>query len=109
MRVVIRSSKQSVDWADRSNRRLAAGAASVFQALVFVVFAICVWRWSFDLGLTGGFLVQDGVFARWQVWFALAAALQFLASVFARYSRFLLRPEAGEHSKLRSWVNRRAA
>jgi len=109
MRVVIRSSKQSVDWADRSNRRLAVGAATVFQALVFVAFAICVWRWSFDLGLTGGFLVQDGVFARWQVWFALAAALQFLASVFVRYRRFLLQPEAGEHSKLRSWLNRRAA
>ena len=98
-----------MDWADRSNRRLAAGAATVFQALVFMAFAICVWRWSFDLGVAGGFLVQDGVFARWQVWFALAAALQFLASVFARYRRFLLRPEAGEHSKLRSWLNRRAA
>ena len=109
MRVVIRSSKQSVDWADRSNRRLAAGAATVFQGLVFVAFAICVWRWSFALGLAGGFLVQDGVFARWQVWFALAAGFQFLASVFARYTRFLLQSEAGEHSKLRSWLNRRAA
>jgi hypothetical protein len=109
MRVVIRSSKQSVDWADRSNRHLAAGAATVLQGLVFVAFAICVWRWSFDLGLAGGFLVQDGVFARWQVWFALAAGFQFLASVFTRYSRFLLQSEAGDRSKLRSWLNRRAA
>jgi hypothetical protein len=88
---------------------LAAGAATVFQALVFLACAICVWRWSFDLGLAGGFLVQGGVFARWQVWFALAASLQFLASAFARYGRFLSQAEAGNRSTLRSWLNRRAA
>jgi hypothetical protein len=53
--------------------------------------------------------VQGGVFARWQVWFALAASLQFLASAFARYGRFLSQAEAGNRSTLRSWLNRRAA
>lgn len=45
--------------------------------------ALGLWRLGADLGWTGPFFVEDGVFSRWQVWIALAAFTQ-AASVFLR-------------------------
>ena len=49
-------------------------------------FAVCLWRWCFDLGLVVFFPFEDAGVARWQVWFGLGVALQLSASPLLRYS-----------------------
>ncbi len=42
------------------------------------------WRLSSDLGWTDQFFITNGLFSHWQVWFALAGGLPFLAAAIRR-------------------------
>lgn len=46
-------------------------------ALAAFVFAI--WRLGVDLGITGQFLISEGLFSHWQVWLVSAVALKMMA------------------------------
>jgi hypothetical protein len=81
----------------------------MFRLFAMGCFAVCAWRWSFDLGLVQSFPAEEGLFARWQMWFAAGATLQILTSLLARYAHSLRQPEAGDRARLRSSLNRRAA
>jgi hypothetical protein len=37
-----------------------------------------LWRFTADLGWTDAFLIHSGFFSHWQVWIALAVALEIL-------------------------------
>ena len=43
-----------------------------------------IWRIGADLGWTDQFLIPNGLFSHWQVWIALAIALQAVAATFSR-------------------------
>jgi hypothetical protein len=70
----------------RPNRGQALTFALAFVAAGLLCFAICLWRWCFDLELVTFFPLQRGVLARWQVWFGLGMALHLLASPLVSYS-----------------------
>ncbi len=46
---------------------------------------VALWRLAYDLGLTGRFAISGGVFSHWQVWMALAVALQVLDAMLGRF------------------------
>jgi len=111
MRVIIRRKRRDSDWAELPERQWARGAALAFQASAAVSFAVCVWRWCVDLGFLGGSAAaaDSTLLERWQIWLALAAALQLGASIFFRYSKSVRDSEAGARALLRSRLNRPAA
>ena len=89
MRVVVRLRTRPegrVVPGHRPNRPLARAAFGLLEALALNSFVLCGWRWLFDLEIVGRFPFADGVFARWQVWFAAAVVCQLLASALARYA-----------------------
>ena len=44
-----------------------------------IALVLGLWRVTADLGWTGEFLISGGLFSHWQVWIALAVALQLAA------------------------------
>lgn len=44
-----------------------------------IALVLGLWRVTADLGWTGEFLIAGGLFSHWQVWIALAVALQLAA------------------------------
>ena len=66
-------------------------AAKLFPALVtpaaLIALALGLWRLSADLGWTEEFIISNGFFSHWQVWIALAIALQTAASSLAARAR----------------------
>jgi len=110
MRVVIRRrtpNREAKSIKNATGLRM-AGAGLMLQSLALGCLVVCVWRWSFDLGLAQTFPAKEGFFARWQIWFAAGATFQLLASLLARYARSLRHSEAGIQARLRS-LSRRAA
>ena len=64
----------------------AALAVSAFLTPVAVIaLAFGLWRLGMDVGWTEDFVISNGLFSHWQVWIALALALQALASTFSRH------------------------
>jgi len=59
-------------------------ALNVLPALLtpaaVIAFVLGLWRVSADLGWTEEFLIANGFFSHWQVWIALAIALQVSAT-----------------------------
>jgi len=47
---------------------------------------LALWRLTNDMGLTGEFFIQNGLFSHWQVWLAITLGLAVLAFRLARYS-----------------------
>ena len=71
----------------------AALAVSAFLTPVAVIALVFgMWRVGEDVGWTEDFVISNGLFSHWQVWIALAIALQALASM-------LSRPEAVQESE----------
>ena len=64
--------RSSADWMPIV-RQLMTPAAATAYALAF-------WRLGVDLNWTSDFIIGKGLFSRWQVWLALAAATQLAAS-----------------------------
>lgn len=69
---------------------LAVSALLTPVAVIALVFGM--WRIGEDVGWTEDFVISNGLFSHWQVWIALAIALQALASM-------LSRPEAIQKSE----------
>jgi hypothetical protein len=51
-----------------------------------IALVLGLWRLTADLDWTGSFLIPQGFFSHWQVWFALAIALKLGASALAPFS-----------------------
>ncbi len=54
-------------------------AAFLLGPVAAVVYAIAAWRFAADMNWFGEFFIADGLFSRWQVWLALAVAIQVSA------------------------------
>ena len=85
----------------RPNRRLASLGISLVSPLALLCFAVCLWRWSYDLAWTGRFLVDSGILFHWQVWFIAGALLQLLVVWLGRYAE-LSRASAGSNPVVHS-------
>jgi hypothetical protein len=93
MKVILRlRGAESYLGRDRPNRGLAAVGSAAVLPLGLLCFAVCAWRWTFELGWVGTFLASDGVLSHWQVWFLAGTVWQTLAILLKRYS------EPGEDS-----------
>lgn len=51
-------------------------------AVIALVFGM--WRFGTDIGWTEDFVISNGLFSHWQIWIALAIALQALGSMLSR-------------------------
>ena len=67
--------------------------ALTLAGLGLFCFAVCLWRWCFDLELVAFFPLQHGILARWQVWFALGLTLHLMASPLVSYAVGGARPD----------------
>ncbi len=63
-------------------------AASLIAALLtpasVVALVLGLWRLGADLGWTEDFVIANGLFSHWQVWFALALGLKATGSLIHR-------------------------
>jgi len=48
---------------------------------------LALWRLTSDLGWTGAFFINDGLFSHWQVWLGLTFVLSMLSFRLLRFSR----------------------
>jgi hypothetical protein len=48
-------------------------------------YVLAFWRLGADLNWLGEFFIKSGLFSRWQVWLALAIAMQILANQLNRF------------------------
>lgn len=71
----------------RGKSRLALFAASLFTLASVICFALGIWRLGTDLGWTGPFMIDDGLFSHLYVWLAGAGVLQFLSWKLTKYGR----------------------
>jgi hypothetical protein len=78
----------------RPNRGQALMFALTLAGSGLLCFAICLWRWCFDLELVAFFPLHQGMLSRWQVWFGLGLALHLMASPLVSYAVGDSRPEA---------------
>lgn len=62
----------------------ATGFAGLLTPVSVVLAAFAAWKIAADLGIAHAFPLQQGAFANWQVWFALALAVQVCAYVLRR-------------------------
>ena len=60
--------------------QLARMAVAFLTPAAVVAFVFGLWRFGVDLEWTEAFPISSGFFSHWQVWIALAAALQALAA-----------------------------
>jgi hypothetical protein len=71
----------------RVHRQSALIVSALMTPIALMAFALGCWRIAADLKLTGSFAISDGVFAHWQVWIAIAIAVQFAAFLLQKYAR----------------------
>jgi hypothetical protein len=70
-----------------ANRQAALVMSSLMTPLALMAWALGGWRIAADLKWTGEFAISRGLFSHWQVWIALAIAVQFAAFLLHRYAR----------------------
>ena len=70
-----------------ANRQAALIASALLTPVAVMAWALAFWRLAADLGWTGEFAIATGIFSHWQVWIAVAVALQFGAFLLQRYVR----------------------
>jgi hypothetical protein len=70
-----------------ANRQAALVISALMTPVAVMAAALAVWRIAADLQWTGEFAIATGIFSHWQVWMALAIALQFAAFLLHRYAR----------------------
>lgn len=58
--------------------------AALLSPAALISLVLGMWRLGADLGWTDQFVISDGLFSHWQVWIALAFALETAASTFLR-------------------------
>ena len=89
MKVVIRiraGAKRPIRADLRPNREVARVVSAAVLPLGLLSFLVCGWRWAFELGWTGAFLVSDGMLSHWQVWFVAGTLAQTVAVGLRRYA-----------------------
>lgn len=69
---------------------MAPGVAALLSPVAFLACALAFWRLGADMGLASQFVIRDGVFSHWQVWFTVAGLLQLTAYLLER------RPKGGD-------------
>ncbi|MCS7024737.1 MAG: hypothetical protein NZV14_08035 [Bryobacteraceae bacterium] len=69
------------------NQHLAQAVGALLSPAAAVSLALAAWRLGSDIGITGEFVIAEGILSHWQVWVALAALLQFASSFLTRYAR----------------------
>jgi hypothetical protein len=70
--------------APRAPATPAKGLAGLLTPVSVVLAAFALWKIAADLGIAHAFPLQEGAFANWQVWFALALAVQVSAYALRR-------------------------
>jgi hypothetical protein len=68
------------------NRHIALACAALLIPAALMAYALGFWRLASDLGMAGEFGIT-GMFSHWQVWIAVAVAMQLAASALNRYGR----------------------
>ncbi len=69
------------------NRQATLVASSLMMPVALMAWALGAWRLLADLDIAGKFAISEGIFSHWQVWIALAIALQFAAFYLQRVAR----------------------
>jgi hypothetical protein len=69
------------------NRQAALVVSSLMTPLAVMLWALGFWRIAADMRWTGEFAISSGLFSHWQVWIALALAVQLAAFFLHRYAR----------------------
>ena len=73
-RFVVPPAFSAVRMLDRSQyTRL---AAFLLGPVAAAVYAIALWRFAADMNWFGEFFITAGLFSRWQIWLAIAVAIQ---------------------------------
>ena len=87
MVVRIRLTKASaLRKASSANRQAALAMSSLMTPLALMAGALGFWRIAADLHWAGEFAIAQGIFSHWQVWIALAIAVQLFALLLHRYA-----------------------
>lgn len=68
-------------------RRLALVMSVLLTPAALTAAVLALWRLAADMNWAGEFAIAHGPFSHWQVWIAMAAALQLLAARLNRYAR----------------------
>jgi hypothetical protein len=66
------------------NQHVALALASLLTPAAVMACVLTFWRLAADVNFTGQFPITDGLFSHWQVWLAVAAALQFISILLNR-------------------------
>lgn len=70
-----------------ANRQAVLVVSSLMTPLAVMMWSLAFWRIAADMRWTGEFAISTGFFSHWQVWIALALAVQFAAFLLHRYAR----------------------
>ncbi len=62
----------------------ALAVSALLTPVAVIALVLGLWRVGEDMGWTGDFVISNGLFSHWQVWIAMAIALQSLASMLSR-------------------------
>src|SRR5687767_3070588 len=60
-----------------ANRQAVLVMSSLMTPLAVMAWALAFWRIAADLRWAGEFAIPNGIFSHWQVWIAVAIAVQF--------------------------------
>ncbi len=52
---------------------------ALLKPVAVIALVLGIWRFGTDIGWTEDFVISNGLFSHWQIWIALAIALQALA------------------------------
>lgn len=66
-------------------RRYAPVVGFLITPFAFTGYVLAFWRLGADLNWLGEFFITKGLLSRWQVWLALAIAMQILANQLNRF------------------------
>ena len=70
---------------ERKNQHIALALAALLTPAALTLSVLGLWRLAADLHMAGQFAITTGLFSHWQVWFALAGLVQFIAMALNRY------------------------
>jgi hypothetical protein len=86
VRIKLRVGPQVTGYQNLDAKLALAMAALLTPAAVLCV-VIGLWRLLADLNVTEEFVIRRGLLSHWQVWMALATALQLISTYLNRYGQ----------------------
>jgi hypothetical protein len=69
-----------------ANRQAAIVVSALMTPVAVMACVLGLWHLAADLRWTGEFAIATGIFSHWQVWMAVAIALQLAAFFLHRYA-----------------------